>query len=256
MAEAIISGLLKSEAVLPSQITATDVDGGRLDHIHKTYGVEVAADSATAVRDSRFVIMAVKSRDFREALAGFAGELGPGHLLITIAAGVSVARIRSLLQSDIPIVRVMPNTPALVNAGVSAIAMPPGMSASDRDFVQGIFAAVGSVVLVEEADMNGVTAVSGSGPAYFFLFVKELIEAAVKTGLTRELAVVLVRETFFGSAALLKAGSMDEQQLITAVTSPGGTTESALKIFAGANFAEIVENVVAAAAARARELDS
>lgn len=256
MAEAIISGLLAGEALTATDIIAADVDSGRLDNIRERYGIAVTTENITAARAAEFILLAVKPQHFDEAVREIKGVLTEAHTLITIAAGVSVDRVRSLIEIDLPIVRVMPNTPALVNAGISAVAFPREISDENRTFVERILSTVGAVVRVDESDMNAVTAVSGSGPAYFFLFVRAIAKAGVELGLDEELAVRLARQTFYGSARLLEAGSADEDDLIEAVASPGGTTEAALKSFARDRLEEVVARAAGSAAVRAEELDS
>lgn len=256
MAEAIISGLLTGEALTATDIIAADVDSGRLDNIRERYGIAVTTENIAAARAAEFILLAVKPQHFDEAVREIKGALTEAHTLITIAAGVSVDRVRSLIEIDLPIVRVMPNTPALVNAGISAVAFPREISDENRTFVERLLSTVGAVVRVDESDMNAVTAVSGSGPAYFFLFVRAIAKAGVELGLDEELAVRLARQTFYGSARLLEAGDADEDDLIAAVASPGGTTEAALKSFARDRLEEVVARAAGSAAVRAEELDS
>jgi pyrroline-5-carboxylate reductase len=254
MAEAIISGLIKSEALEPAELIASDVNNERLKYIQDRYGIDVSTENAIAAAKADFVLLAIKPQQFDEVVQGFQNVLSSDQILVTIAAGVSTTRARALIDQDVAIVRVMPNTPALVNAGISAVALPSDLSPAKRNFIEKILMSVGEVVYVDESDMDAVTAVSGSGPAYFFLFVRELIAAGIEVGLDPELAARLARHTFFGSARLLQAGSEDESSLIEAVASPGGTTEAALRTMEAAEFGDIIRRGVQAAAARSREL--
>lgn len=256
MAEAMIGGLVKGETLKATEIIAADVDSGRLEHIRERYGITVTTDNIATAQAADFVLVAVKPQHFDEAARGIKSALRDGQTLITIAAGVSVDRVRSLIDKDLPIIRVMPNIPALVNAGISAVAFPPGLPDESRIFVELVLSSVGAVVRVDESDINSVTAVSGSGPAYFFLFVRAIAKAGVELGLDEELATRLARQTFYGSARLLETGSAGEDDLIKAVASPGGTTAAALNSFDANGFGEVVDRAVSAAAARAEELDS
>lgn len=256
MAEAIIGGLIRGGTLMADEIIAADISQERLDHIHEKYGVAVTTDNRDAVRVSDVLLLAIKPQQFDDVLPSLATGLRPDHLLISIAAGVSVQRIRKLIDRELPVVRVMPNTPALVNAGISAVAVPPGLASVQKDFIHSVLASVGEVVYVDEASINAVTAVSGSGPAYFLLFVRELARAGAACGLDPSLASTLARQTFFGSARLLAESEVDEEALIEAVASPGGTTEAALREFGAKGLSEAVAAAVAAAAARAEELDS
>ena len=256
MAEAIISGLIRGRTLRGADIIAVDISRERLAYIHEKYGVAVTTDNRAAARAADVLLLAIKPQHFDDVLPALAAGLRSEHLLISIAAGVSVRRVRGLIDRDLPVVRVMPNTPALVNAGISAVAVPLGLTPAQKDFVHSVLSSVGEVVYVDEASINAVTAVSGSGPAYYFLFVREMARAGVARGLDPVLASTLARETFFGSARLLAESDADEDALIEAVASPGGTTEAALRAFESKGLSEVVAAAVAAAATRAEELDS
>lgn len=256
MAEAIISGLIRGRTLRGTDIVAADISRERLNYINENYGVAVTNNNHDAVRDADVILLAIKPQQFEDVVPAFASDLRPEQVLISIAAGISVRRIQGLIGRDLPVVRVMPNTPALVNAGISAVAAPSGLTPDQKDFIHSVLSAIGKVVYVDEASINAVTALSGSGPAYFFLFVRELIRSGVACGLDPELASTLARETFYGSARLLAEGEADEDALIEAVASPGGTTEAAVHTFESKGLSEVVAAAVAAAATRAEELDS
>jgi pyrroline-5-carboxylate reductase len=255
MAEALISGALAKGAAAPEGIVASDVDPARREYLAQTYRIETSNDNGRAAREAAFVFLAVKPQQIDEVVTALRADLTEDKVVVSIAAGVAVSRLRRLLALDVPVVRVMPNAPAFVNAGMSAIVFPREIEQSQTDFIDRLFGAVGDVVHIEESDINAVTAISGSGPAYFFLFVKELASAGEKMGLSRELANRLARETFFGSAKLLQAGTATEDELIRAVASPGGTTEAALDEFARSGFGDAVRRAAKAALSRAKELE-
>ncbi len=254
MAQALIEGLLSKDTLRADQIIASDIDDKRLAQISRAYGIETTSDNIIAAERSQYVLLAVKPQHIDVVLVNLKNHLSVEKTVISIAAGVERLRIQALLELDLPVVRVMPNAPALVNAGVSAVALPPDLEEDQKTFIHKLWASVGEVVYVDEEDINAVTAVSGSGPAYFYLFVRELARAGVEAGLTEETARVLARQTFYGSAALLKESGRSEDELISLVTSPGGTTESALQVFDALGFGETIKKAVKQALSRAKEL--
>ena len=255
MGEALIVGLLAKETLAAGEIIASDVDVDRLSSLSERHSIKTTTDNALAAGAADFVVLAVKPQQLEEVVKGLRSVLTSRKTVISIAAGVTVAGIRRVIEdAGVPIVRVMPNAPALVGRGVSAVVLPKGLAPERQDFVDGLFRAAGDVVHVDESDIDAVTAISGSGPAYFFLFVRELAKAGAKAGLSEPTALALARRTFLGSAHLLLETGRSEDELITAVASPGGTTEAALKVFASEGFADIIESAVMAALRRAEEL--
>lgn len=254
MAEALISGLISKRLLAPDEIVVADIDPGRLAALCELYSVMTAADNSDAVRRADFVLLAVKPQHIDPVVTGLRDALSPDKTIISIAAGVTVARLRRLIGFDLPIVRVMPNAPALVNQGISGVAFPPGLAADKRAFVDRLLESAGAVIHVDESDIDAVTAVSGSGPAYFFLFVRELARAGTAAGLDSDTALALARQTFIGSAALMARTGLSEDDLIRSVASPGGTTEAALDSFSGSKIENIMRDAVLAALVRAKEL--
>ncbi len=254
MAEALIKGLLSKGTLGADQIVASDISDKRLTEISQAYGIETTSDNIGAVERSEYVLLAVKPQQIDAVLANLKNHISSENTVISIAAGVERLRIQALLESDIPVVRVMPNAPALVNAGVSAVNLPLDLPEDQKEFIHSLLSSVGEVVYVDEEDLDAVTAVSGSGPAYFYLFVRELAQAGVEVGLTEEVALALARQTFCGSQILLKASGRSEDELISLVASPGGTTESALRVFDELGFAETIKKAVKQAVTRAKEL--
>ena len=175
-------------------------------------------------------------------------------LVVSIAAGISIAYLRSCLGDKIRVARVMPNTPALAQAGAAGIALSENCTPADKEAVLTIFQAVGEAVLVAEEDIDAVTALSGSGPAYFFHMVECLIEAAKAEGLNESVATLLARQTLYGAGKLLHESPDSPGTLRQKVTSKGGTTEAALNAFAAEGFSKVIQAGVTAAAARSKEL--
>ncbi len=254
MGSALIRGLLQSKTVSPEQIFATDIDEGRLQAI-RTLGVQVEQDNKTAVRACDVVLLCVKPQVMGEVLADIASVVEPQrHCIVSIAAGVPLARIEERLPTGTPVVRVMPNTPAQVLAGASAIALGTHALETHRQIAHAIFGAVGTVVDVPEKLLDAVTALSGSGPAYAFVFAEALADAGVHLGLPREVALKLAAQTLMGAAKMLLETGKHPGELKDMVTSPAGTTIAALRVLERLAFRGAVVEAVVAAYQRAKEL--
>jgi pyrroline-5-carboxylate reductase len=256
MAGALIKGIISAKVFSAGDVLVYDIVQERLDQLGEQFGVKAAESSTRLVESADIIVLSVKPQNFTEVLEGIKGCVGKSQLVVSIAAGVTTSDIAKFLP-DIAIIRVMPNTPALVSEGATAIYS----GNADKDAVDNvvkIFAAVGKAVVVEKEELiDAVTAVSGSGPAYFFLLMEEMIKAGVKLGLSEDIAKELVLQTAKGAAIL--AGKADENkegpaELRKKVTSPGGTTEAALKVFAEGQFSKLVSNALKAACDRSKEL--
>ncbi|MEU7630579.1 pyrroline-5-carboxylate reductase [Nocardia sp. NPDC049220] len=229
--EALIAGLLESGR-LSKDLVVVETHQERAHQIADRFGVRVTDDLTDAAVGADLLVIAVKPADVDAVLAPLGkAELGNDRdqVLVSLAAGVPTARLEGKLPAGFPVVRVMPNTPMLVGQGMSVIA--PGRYARPQhlDMVSELLAAVGKVVTVVETQMDAVTAVSGSGPAYFFLVVEAMVDAGVGLGLTRDVATRLVVQTMVGSAALLDESGQTAAELRAAVTSPAGTTAAAMR---------------------------
>lgn len=247
MGEALLGGLLGAGWAEPSDVRVVESDAARRDLLAEQFaGIEVAASSGRA--DG--VVLAVKPADTLTAAA----SLPEPARVLSIAAGITVAALEAALPPGTAVVRAMPNTPALVGAGASAIAA--GTSATDDDlaWAETVLDAVGIVVRVPEAQLDAVTGVSGSGPAYAFLFAESLIEAGVLVGLPRDVATTLAGQTLLGAAKLLVDGDDHVSVLRAAVTSPGGTTAAGLAELERAGVRAAVLDAVRAATERSRQL--
>lgn len=254
MGEALIRGLLAAKTVTAKQIIVCDVVAARLEFFKTNFSVRVASDNAAAVRDADIVLLAVKPQQMSDVLTGFKSQFSKRKLVITIAAGVPTARIERELGSAPRVVRVMPNTPALVGAGAAALCK--GAHATDDDLATAemILGAVGITVRTEEKFLDAVTALSGSGPAYVFYVTEAMIKAGVAAGLSDEIARKLAIQTVFGAAKLMNESGEDPAALRRKVTSPGGTTEAALKVMNERKLTEIFIEAIQAATKRGREL--
>lgn len=256
MAEALIKGIIAADVYSPENILVSDVRQDRLDFLKKEYNVQITERNNALASDVDILVLSVKPQNMTDVLESIQGSLRDNVLIITIAAGIKTAKISAVLD-NIPIVRVMPNTPALIAEGASAL------FANDKakqmlDKAREIFSAVGTAVVVESEDLiDAVTAVSGSGPAYFFLLTEEMIKAAVELGISEDTAKKLVLQTAKGAALLaLNADKHGETpaQLRQKVTSPGGTTQAALEVFKEVGFGSLVTAAVKRACERSREL--
>jgi pyrroline-5-carboxylate reductase len=256
MAEALIKGIITAGLYKPTNIFISDIRPLRIKRLVKKYKVRPAKNNKKLVNKADIIVLSVKPQNMTEALKSIKGAVSSKKLVISIAAGVKVSRIASVL-SDVSIVRVMPNTPALIGEGASALfANTKAKRMLKR--AKNIFSAVGQVVIVDNENLiDAVTAVSGSGPAYYFLLMEEMIKAAVKLGLSKEAAKDLVLQTAKGAALLaVEADGRGEnpQQLRQKVTSPGGTTEAALKVLAKGRFGSLIALAIKKARDRSRQL--
>ena len=255
MAEALIKGLIASGVYGGGDIAVSDVRAKRLSYLKEEYGVRTTDENAVAAK-AGIVVLAVKPQNMGEALSSIKGALGRDSLVISIAAGVKVERITEAL-GDTAVVRVMPNTPALVGEGASGIYANEKARGMVGEALE-IFLAVGTAVMVEKEELiDAVTAVSGSGPAYYFLLMEEMIKAGVELGLSEEDAAELVLQTAKGAAALALEGRERGEgpaELREKVTSPGGTTKAAMEVLSKRKFGSLIAEAIKRAEERSREL--
>lgn len=251
MAEALLAGWLAAGHA-PASVTVLEPLSIRREALETRYGVRAVAPE-TAAPLAGLVVLAVKPQQAAEALAG--RSWAPGAVLLSVAAGLSVAALAAALPAGVPVIRSMPNTPALVGAGMTAAYAAPDTPASARTAAEALLGRVGRVEwLDDEALLDAVTAVSGSGPAYFFLLTEALAEAGAAQGLPPALAERLARQTLIGSGQLLAARAEPAATLRAQVTSRGGTTEAALMRLESGGLRALVREAVAQATARSREL--
>lgn len=255
MAAAIVRGLVAA-GVAPRQISVTDPQPAARERISAiAAGIATGTDNAAVAATADVLVLAVKPQVLADVCATLAPARKPGQLVVSIAAGVRLSSLAAWLGADTPLVRAMPNQPALVGAGITALVAPPGVTAGDRARAAAVLEAAGSVVwLDDESLMDAVTAVSGSGPAYFYLLTELLAAAGRVVGLPPELAATLARQTAFGAGRTLAETGQDAAALRAAVTSPGGTTAAALAEFERSGLADIVNRAVTAARDRGVEL--
>ena len=250
--EALLSGLLRGERV-PGDIVICEKHPERAAHLAATYGVQTP-DIAGAVRGARTLILAVKPQDIDALLAQLRPVVGPQHVVVSVAAGITTAHIERLLADGVPVVRCMPNTPALVDQAMTAVSAGAHATEEHLATAESLLAAVGRVVRVPESQLDAVTALSGSGPAYFFFLVEAMIDAGILLGLPRTLAAELIVQSAIGSAVMLRDSGEHPVQLREAVTSPGGTTIAAIRQLEVHGVRAALLAAIEAACLRSREL--
>jgi len=256
MAEAIVRGILKAERLRPDQIVAADVAPERRAFFTENLGVATTDSGAQAVVGARRVMLAVKPQMMKAALEQIASGLSTDVLLISIAAGISTGFIERNIGRGIHwrVVRTMPNTPMLVGSGMVGIAKGAHATPEDVADTRRLFESAGAVVEVEEDKLHAVTALSGSGPAYFFFLVEQMVRAGVELGLTAEQAQQLATRTALGSALMMADESATPETLRQKVTSPNGTTHAAISYMEQAELPRIIVEALKAADRRSREL--
>ena len=256
MAEAIIKGILSNKTMRPKNVIVSDISASRLETLKENYKIAVTHDNLEAAKNSRILFLCVKPQSMEDLLTELTDGIAGETVVVSIVAGITTEFIQDIL-GDVPVIRVMPNTPALCGAGAAGI-YATAIARDSMDEVVAIFDAVGKTVVVEdEAMMDTVTAVSGSGPAYFFLLMEEMIAAAQELGMDYDSAKLLTLQTAYGAARLaIEADKTGEtpKQLRERVTSPGGTTAAALKIFERDQFGAIVLMAIESARQRSKEL--
>ncbi len=256
MAEALIRGILASDLYVAADVLVSDVRPNRLDQLCAQYGITRAEDNIELTCQADILVLSVKPQNFSDVLAEIRQAVRKDALVISIAAGITTSGVSAAL-GDVEVVRVMPNTPALIGQGASAL-YSANASSRSMQTAKDLFGAVGKVVIVDnEGLMDAITAVSGSGPAYFFLLMEAMIESAKSLGLTEDVARTIVLQTAKGAALLAEAAGETGStpgDLRQQVTSPGGTTEAALKIFRRMDFGGMVQAALKAACDRSREL--
>lgn len=252
MGRALLGGILEAGVAKPEDVYLFDAFPEAAKSAAEETGAAVANSNAQLVDHCDVVLLCTKPQGFTEMLA----EIGHSsdRLLVSIAAGIQIAAIESATGGKHRVIRVMPNTPALVGKGASAYALGPSASDADAKIAEQLLGAVGLVRQVSEANLDAVTALSGSGPAYVFLLIESLVSASIEQGLDEETSLALATQTVLGAASLLQMSDESPATLRENVTSPNGTTFAALESFRADGFSEIVRRAVAAAADRSREL--
>lgn len=254
MARSLIGGLI-ARGTDAARISVADPIAAQLDSLQKQFGVRVSTNNADAARGADVIVLAVKPQDMRSVTAGLAPTLASRRpLIISIAAGIRTSDLRRWC-GGIPVVRCMPNRPALQGCGMTALFGSSDVSAAGRALAEDILSAVGATLWLDQEDqLDAVTALSGTGPAYFFLLIEMLEETGIALGLSTEVSRKLAIETAYGSGCMAREAAEPAATLRRQVTSKGGTTEAALKVLEGQNVRAIFAAAITAAANRSTQL--
>jgi pyrroline-5-carboxylate reductase len=254
MGEAMMAAVLAKALAEPASSSVSDVSSSRLEHLKQKYSVQVTANNAAAVSAKDIIILAVKPQNLAEVVDGLRGRIESSQLVLSIIAGAKINTISKGLDHS-AVIRAMPNTPARVGEGMSVWTATPAVTEGQKQSAKAILGAMGKELYVgDEKYLDMATAISGSGPAYFFLMVEALVEAAVEIGIPPDTAQELVLQTMLGSAKFIEQSGEAPSELRRKVTSPGGTTAAALAQFEKGGFDELVRRAVRAAYERAKEL--
>jgi pyrroline-5-carboxylate reductase len=255
MGEVLIRGLIQSGKVKETGIIASDMNQERLAHISKSYGIRTTLSNVEVVESASIVIIAVKPQNIDDLLDELSTSSHEEHLFISIAAGVTTERLAGKMHHQSGIIRVMPNAPASVLAGIAALYPGRNVSPADLQRAVSIFECVGRTVIIRnEALMDVVTGLSGSGPAFVFLVIESLSDAGVQLGISRKESSLLAAQTVYGAAKMLLETGRHPSELKDIVATPGGTTFAGLKMLERGNFRSTIMDAVEAATARSREL--
>ena len=255
MASSLIGGLI-ADGWDPARIRVADASTQQLERLSQRFPVTTTTDNRSAIAQANIIVLAVKPQSMQAVAQELASASSlQQSLVISIAAGIREATLRNWLGAGTAIVRTMPNTPAMVQSGATALFANPAVSDEQRSIAESILRAVGLAIWVDdEALMDAVTALSGSGPAYFFLFMESLQQAGCELGLPVKTARLLALQTAFGAAKMALESTEDAATLRQRVTSPGGTTERAIAVLQEGGFEALISKALQAAAARSREL--
>jgi pyrroline-5-carboxylate reductase len=252
--ESLISGLLSSGWREPSEVSATTRRAERVAELRERYGIDATLSNHDAAVGAALVVIAVKPQDIETLLGEIGTLILPEQTVLSVAAAIPTARIERRLSNGVPVVRAMPNTPSTVHEGIAGLSAGAHAGDEHLDLAEEALSHLGAVVRVPEQELDAITAVSGSGPAYFALLAEAMIEAGILLGLSREISTQLVVQTMFGTAKQLRDEKMHPVELREMVTSPGGTTIAAIRELEIAGVRAAFLNAIQAAMVRAREL--
>ena len=254
MGEALITGLLKAKILPSEKLYAYDIDRKRSEYISKKYGIPYKTSNVSLAKKCSVLIVAVKPYDVKKVLENIKNIITTQHLIISLAAGISIDYIKKILKKKAQIVRVMPNTPVLVGEGMTAINYSEKITRENKHIVEKIFASVGKTAILDSEHINAATAISGSGPAYIYMIIEALADVGVKVGLPRDLATLLASQTTLGSAKMVLETQEHPAKLKDMVTTPGGVAAEGLYGLERGNLRSTISEAVLKANQRAKEL--
>lgn len=255
MAEAIISGIVRAQIMKKGKIVATNKSNRkRLESLEKKYQIQPLMDKEEVMLDADIIILSTKPYDLKDAVESIKAYIKPNQLIISVIAGISTDHISVLIESDVPVVRAMPNTSASI--GYSATAISAGKYATDEHLgeAEELFNTIGTTTIVGEADMHTVTGISGSGPAYIYYLVDAMEKAAIESGLDKDIAMDLITQTVVGAGEMLKQSGESADDLRRKITSPAGTTHAGIESLQKNDFQKAVMECVKSARDRSIEL--
>ncbi|MFD1066969.1 pyrroline-5-carboxylate reductase [Oceanobacillus locisalsi] len=254
LAEAIIAGITRKNVVTNEQVLVTNrSDQERLDLIAEKYGVICNQDKEEMIQEADIIILAMKPKDAGDYLNWLQDHIQPHHIVISVIAGLSIEQIEKTLGEGVPVIRTMPNTSALISQSATAIAKGTHVDLSQLYFAEELFQTVGTTKIVDEEQMHTITAIAGSGPAFFYYMVESMEKAAIEAGLDRDTALELLTQTVIGSGKMLESSGEDPEQLRKNITSPSGTTEAGLNQLMEGGFDKLIKACVDGA--RERSID-
>lgn len=254
MASAIMKGLISCKLFAVNNIFASEVNTDSAKKVSEDLGIKVFNNNIDLIKNSDIVVIATKPFIVKDLLKGHVDCFRPEQLIITIAAGISTEAVETIINKKNPVIRVMPNTPALLECGMSAICKGKYASEEDMQTAMTIFSKIGRAIKCEEKDIDAVTGVSGSGPAFYYYIINEIAKAGEKLGLDYKTALTLSAQTAMGAAKMVLETDMTPAELITAVTTPGGTTAEGNKILNNSDIAEILHETVFKTAEKSKEM--
>ena len=255
MASAIIKGLIKSEFTTPENIMATQLEPETLFQKSKELGIKVILDNKELAKSSDVIFLAVKPNQVLDILVEISGELSSDKLIVSIAAGITTEKLEKNLPENTRVVRVMPNTPALLGEGMSGIVAGKNATKADVEYVEGLFSTIGKTIVVdEEAQMDIVTAISGSGPAFFYKIINDIARAGENLGLDYEKALLLSIQTALGSAKMALNREISMEELISNVATKGGCTRVGVDVMEEVDTEKIFANVISKTTEKACQL--
>ena len=255
LGEALLRGLLRSGWLAPEQVIATTRRPERAAALAEEHGIKTTTDNGEAVEAADVVLVALKPQTILKVIEDVRDRFHTGQTLISVAAGTSTASLEALIPGDVPVVRVMTNTPVQVDEAMSVVAAGSHATEADLKVAEDILGHVGRVIRLSEEHLNSVTALSGSGPAYFFLLAEAMIDAGILLGLPRDVSTELIIQTMVGSAKMLRDSGMHPVELREMVTSPGGTTIAAVRQLEAARVRAAFLDAIEAAKLRGEELE-
>lgn len=253
IAEALIRGILQAKIIQAGQILVSDVNLARREHLEKAYGVTAIADSKLLSSKADILLLTVKPNIIESVLHAISSAVSPKTIIVSVAAGVRIATLEEKLSNN-PVIRVMPNTPVAVGAGMSVIALGSKACTEHGEMAAALFKAVGKTVMAGEELMDAVTGLSGSGPGYAFVLIDALADAGVRVGLPRQMSILLAAQTLLGAAKMVLDTGEHPAKLRDAVTSPGGTTIAGIHVMEQRGVRAALSDAVTVACERSREM--